>query len=260
MRRENNGGIHKTLRDFVLLHSTEFTPSPRLAKPRSQRLRPEYHTKHTDTSSPISQTNVSFGQQYARQGSAEELQKGDEIGMSRLVTTTSHNDAEIIVSGEDDVGASSTTAEQESTATRYTADKCIGGRSAVLRYRSPQQSCTPTSRLPRRPPCLTVTPPPPEDVASTELNWDESETTIDYGMMVRFFLIPFGVASLSGMTHTRPDKFYLVFPRDPFLVALFVFIPTVVVSSLVIIRLSLLYRLNVQFSFKALFLNGKLIL
>jgi len=81
---------------------------------------------------------------------------------------------------------------------------------------------------------------------------------IDYGVVIRFFLIPFGVSSLSGMTNSLREQFLLVFPRDPFELAVSICIPAVVISCLVIVRLTLLWKLRIRMTLRVLLLNGSL--
>ncbi|KAL8425014.1 hypothetical protein ACSSS7_008417 [Eimeria intestinalis] len=49
----------------------------------------------------------------------------------------------------------------------------------------------------------------------------------DVGIIVRFFLIPFGVSALSGLTHSLREQFLLVFPIDPVELLIAIAVPTV---------------------------------
>lgn len=78
-------------------------------------------------------------------------------------------------------------------------------------------------------------------------------------MVIRFFIIPFGVSSLSGLTNSNRDNFLLVFPRDPFYLMIALLCPTVVVTCLALLRLVLLWKLKIRWSLQGLFLNGALV-
>lgn len=78
-------------------------------------------------------------------------------------------------------------------------------------------------------------------------------------MVIRFFIIPFGVSSLSGLTNSNRDNFLLVFPRDPFYLMLAILCPSIVVTCLAVLRVLLLWHLKVRWSLQVLFLNGALV-
>ena len=71
-----------------------------------------------------------------------------------------------------------------------------------------------------------------------------------------FFLIPFGVSALSGLTHSLREDFLLVFPVDPVELLIALTAPTVVVCTLLLSRLLLLRRLQVPITLRNFFLNG----
>eukprot|EP01068_Selenidium_serpulae_P011921 Selendium_serpulae@DN5746_c0_g1_i1.p1 len=79
--------------------------------------------------------------------------------------------------------------------------------------------------------------------------------TIDYGVVVRFFIIPFGVSTLSGMTNQLREQFLLVFPRDPTELCIAILLPTFVVGTLFVSRLIVLTRLPVTRSWSIVLLN-----
>eukprot|EP00922_Rhytidocystis_sp_ex-Travisia-forbesii_P038320 GHVS01057079.1.p1 GENE.GHVS01057079.1~~GHVS01057079.1.p1 ORF type:complete len:456 (-),score=114.01 GHVS01057079.1:307-1674(-) len=81
--------------------------------------------------------------------------------------------------------------------------------------------------------------------------------SIDYGMVVRFFLIPFGVSALSGLTNSLREKFMLVFPKDPAHLTIAIMTPAILVISLLSVRTCALYTRKVPLSMRNLFLNGK---
>lgn len=81
---------------------------------------------------------------------------------------------------------------------------------------------------------------------------------IDYGVVIRFFLIPFGVSSLSGITNSLREEFLLVFPRDLSELVISLCLPAIVVSIIVVIRITVLWKLRVKLTFRSLFLNGTL--
>ncbi|OEH78953.1 transmembrane protein [Cyclospora cayetanensis] len=80
----------------------------------------------------------------------------------------------------------------------------------------------------------------------------------DVGIIVRFFLIPFGVSALSGLSHSLREDFLLVFPVDPVQLLVAITVPTVVVCSLLLSRIILLYRLQVPITLRNFFLNGSI--
>lgn len=80
----------------------------------------------------------------------------------------------------------------------------------------------------------------------------------DVGIIVRFFLIPFGVSALSGLTHSLRDQFLLVFPIDPVELLIAITVPTVVVCSLLLSRIILLYKRKVPIDLRNFFLNGSI--
>lgn len=86
-----------------------------------------------------------------------------------------------------------------------------------------------------------------------------ASTSIDWGMVARFFLIPFGVSSLSGLTHSAREDFLLVFPRRTLRLAIAFLCPAAVIVCLLVIRLILLWRLRVRWSFYVFFFNGTLV-
>lgn len=88
---------------------------------------------------------------------------------------------------------------------------------------------------------------------------DTVDMKIDWGMVIRFFIIPFGVSSLSGLTNSNRENFLLVFPRDPFYLSISILCPAAVVAVLAVLRLFLLWRIQVRWSFLVLFLNGALV-
>eukprot|EP00920_Eleutheroschizon_duboscqi_P033964 GHVT01081531.1.p1 GENE.GHVT01081531.1~~GHVT01081531.1.p1 ORF type:complete len:298 (-),score=73.48 GHVT01081531.1:1371-2264(-) len=77
----------------------------------------------------------------------------------------------------------------------------------------------------------------------------------DYGMIIRFFLIPFGVSALSGLTNGLREEFLLVFPKDPIYLTIAVCTPAMVVSTLLLTRLIVLWRSKVPISFKNFLFN-----
>lgn len=81
--------------------------------------------------------------------------------------------------------------------------------------------------------------------------------TIDYGVVARFFVIPFGVSSLSGMTNQLREQFLLVFPRDPIELCVAILLPAFVVSTLFVTRLLVLTRLPIKRTWSIVFLNTK---
>ncbi|CDJ65863.1 hypothetical protein, conserved [Eimeria necatrix] len=80
----------------------------------------------------------------------------------------------------------------------------------------------------------------------------------DVGIIVRFFLIPFGVSALSGLTHSLREDFLLVFPVDPVELLIALTAPTVVVCSLMLGRVVLLHRLRVPITLRNFLLNGNI--
>ncbi|KEP62642.1 UNVERIFIED_CONTAM: hypothetical protein HHA_295995 [Hammondia hammondi] len=80
----------------------------------------------------------------------------------------------------------------------------------------------------------------------------------DVGMIVRFFLIPFGVSALSGLTNSLRDRFMLVFPKDPVELIIAVVCPTVVVCVLMISRILILRKHRVPTTLRNFFLNGRI--
>ncbi|EPR57759.1 putative transmembrane protein [Toxoplasma gondii TgCatPRC2] len=80
----------------------------------------------------------------------------------------------------------------------------------------------------------------------------------DVGMIVRFFLIPFGVSALSGLTNSLRDRFMLVFPKDPVELIIAVVCPTVVVCVLMISRILILRKHRVPITLRNFFLNGRI--
>lgn len=80
----------------------------------------------------------------------------------------------------------------------------------------------------------------------------------DVGIIVRFFLIPFGVSALSGLTHSLREQFLLVFPVDPVELLIAITVPTVVVCSLLLSRIILLYKRKVPIDLRNFFLNGSI--
>lgn len=80
---------------------------------------------------------------------------------------------------------------------------------------------------------------------------------IDYGVVIRFFVIPFGVSSLSGMTNQLRDQFLLVFPRDPVELLIAILLPACVVLFLFFSRLLIISQLSVPWSVGVVFMNTK---
>lgn len=80
----------------------------------------------------------------------------------------------------------------------------------------------------------------------------------DVGVIVRFFLIPFGVSALSGLTHSLREQFLLVFPVDPIELLIAIMVPTVVVCSLLLSRIILLYKRKIPIDLRNFFLNGSI--
>lgn len=88
---------------------------------------------------------------------------------------------------------------------------------------------------------------------------DGIQWSLDYGTMIRFFVIPFGVSSLAGVTGYHRDVYILVFPKDVKNLIISIFVPTVVVSILFIARILALWTLKVKRRWKVVFFNGCLI-
>eukprot|EP00918_Siedleckia_nematoides_P077022 GHVU01168334.1.p1 GENE.GHVU01168334.1~~GHVU01168334.1.p1 ORF type:complete len:367 (+),score=47.19 GHVU01168334.1:344-1444(+) len=84
------------------------------------------------------------------------------------------------------------------------------------------------------------------------------EGRVDYPVIIRFFLIPFGVSSLSGISNSLRENFLLVFPRDPPTLAISIAIPAAVVCLLFLLRVVFLIKKKVRLCFRVLFLNGHL--
>ncbi|PHJ25792.1 transmembrane protein [Cystoisospora suis] len=80
----------------------------------------------------------------------------------------------------------------------------------------------------------------------------------DVGMIVRFFLIPFGVSALSGLTNSLRDRFMLVFPKNPVELVIAVACPTVVVCTLMLSRIIILRQHRVPTNLRNFFLNGRI--
>lgn len=92
------------------------------------------------------------------------------------------------------------------------------------------------------------------------LKHEEADTFLmDWGTVIRFFIIPFGVSSLSGLTHAAQNDFLLVFPRDPVNLIIALFCPTVTVSFLFLLRIIVLRHLQTRRSLYVLFFNGTLV-
>jgi len=83
--------------------------------------------------------------------------------------------------------------------------------------------------------------------------------SLDYGTMIRFFVIPFGVSSLAGVCSYHRDSYYLVFPKDEEKLIISLMVPTVVVTFLFLIRVAVILRIKVQRQLKVFFFNGCLI-
>ncbi|PFH31675.1 hypothetical protein BESB_026490 [Besnoitia besnoiti] len=80
----------------------------------------------------------------------------------------------------------------------------------------------------------------------------------DVGMIVRFFLIPFGVSALSGLTNSLRERFMLVFPKDPVELVIAVACPTVVVCTLMLSRIIILRKHRVPITLRNFLLNGRI--
>eukprot|EP00915_Cephaloidophora_sp_WS-2016_P004563 GHVH01006103.1.p1 GENE.GHVH01006103.1~~GHVH01006103.1.p1 ORF type:complete len:461 (+),score=38.79 GHVH01006103.1:328-1710(+) len=87
---------------------------------------------------------------------------------------------------------------------------------------------------------------------------DTLEWELDIPTMIRFFIIPFAVSSISGMTSDE-DKYVLVFPKDNLHLAISLAVPFSWVFLLAVIRFALLLILKVTWRWKVVFLNGCLV-
>eukprot|EP00917_Polyrhabdina_sp_WS-2016_P004573 GHVP01010479.1.p2 GENE.GHVP01010479.1~~GHVP01010479.1.p2 ORF type:complete len:254 (-),score=28.03 GHVP01010479.1:86-847(-) len=83
--------------------------------------------------------------------------------------------------------------------------------------------------------------------------------TIDYVTAVRFFLIPFGVSTLTGITNSLRERFIMVFPKDPLQLTISLATPSAVVTFFFLARIVLLWKLSVKWRFRVLFFNGNLV-
>eukprot|EP00922_Rhytidocystis_sp_ex-Travisia-forbesii_P038319 GHVS01057078.1.p1 GENE.GHVS01057078.1~~GHVS01057078.1.p1 ORF type:complete len:265 (-),score=47.92 GHVS01057078.1:92-886(-) len=81
--------------------------------------------------------------------------------------------------------------------------------------------------------------------------------SVDYGMVVRFFLIPFGVSALSGLTNSLRDEFMLVFPKDLSHLTIALLVPSGTVVLLMALRALALRAQKVPLTWRNLLLNGK---
>lgn len=90
-------------------------------------------------------------------------------------------------------------------------------------------------------------------------DYGDVEMKIDWGTVIRFFVIPFGVSALSGITNANRHRFLLVFPKDTNLLMLAILIPASIVTFMAMLRIYLLWRLKVRWSTYVLFLNGALV-
>lgn len=90
-------------------------------------------------------------------------------------------------------------------------------------------------------------------------DYGDVEMKIDWGTVIRFFVIPFGVSALSGITNANRHRFLLVFPKESNLLMLAILIPASIVTFMAMLRLFLLWRLKVRWSTYVLFLNGALV-
>eukprot|EP00922_Rhytidocystis_sp_ex-Travisia-forbesii_P037129 GHVS01055341.1.p1 GENE.GHVS01055341.1~~GHVS01055341.1.p1 ORF type:complete len:328 (+),score=96.79 GHVS01055341.1:282-1265(+) len=80
---------------------------------------------------------------------------------------------------------------------------------------------------------------------------------VDIGMVIRFFLIPFGVSALSGLTNSLREDFMLVFPKNPRYLSIAVMAPAIAVVVLVSARALTLRAHKVPLTLRNLLLNGK---
>ncbi|KAH0481452.1 MAG: uncharacterized protein KVP18_004791 [Porospora cf. gigantea A] len=86
----------------------------------------------------------------------------------------------------------------------------------------------------------------------------QQDWVFDFGTSLRFFVIPFGISAMSGLTRQHKDDFFLVFPRDPAELIYYLTVPAVVICLLFFLRLGLLLHLKVDWSVSTPLFNGRL--